>query len=144
MTRHGLTEPALSTVDCTGIQLGNEGIDIGTWEPSEREFERPTLPGEEHTEALKGRNWRDEMNAIALPFGNPEAIRLAQIGNAAYARARELGYSRMQSSRFADLAKREAADWESPAQVAARVVEPPHTPRGPGPGGGTPGAGVAA
>ena len=57
--RHGLTEPALSTVDCTGIQLGNEGIDISTWEPSEREPERPTLPGEEHTEALKGRTWRE-------------------------------------------------------------------------------------
>ena len=54
-----LTEPALSTVDCTGIQRGNEGIDIGTWEPSERAFERPTLPGEEHTEALKGRTWRE-------------------------------------------------------------------------------------
>ena len=83
------------------------------------------------------------MNAIALPFGNPEALRLAQLGNAAYARARELGYSRMQSSRYADLAKREGRPDESPAQVAVRVV-PPHTPRGPGPGGGTPGTGVAA
>lgn len=42
-----------------GIQRGNEGIDIGTWQPPEREFERPTLPGEEHTEALKGRTWRE-------------------------------------------------------------------------------------
>lgn len=41
------------------IQLGNEGIDIGTWEPTHREPERPTLPGEEHTEALKGRTWRE-------------------------------------------------------------------------------------
>lgn len=56
--RHGLTEPALSTVDCTGIQLGNEGIDIGTWAPP-GEPERPTLPGEEHTEALKERTWRE-------------------------------------------------------------------------------------
>ena len=84
------------------------------------------------------------MNAVAAPFGRPESIRLAQLGNAAYARALTLGYSHVQSSRFADLAKREAADWESPAQVAARVVEPPHTPRGPGPGGGTPTTGVAA
>lgn len=42
-----------------GIQRGNEGIDIGTWEPSEREPERPTLPGHEHTEALKERTWRE-------------------------------------------------------------------------------------
>lgn len=42
-----------------GIQRGNEGIDIGTWQPSQREFERPTLPGEEHTVALRGRTWRE-------------------------------------------------------------------------------------
>ena len=41
-----------------GIQLGNEGIDIGTWTPP-GEPERPTLPGCEHTEALKGRTWRE-------------------------------------------------------------------------------------
>ena len=41
-----------------GIQLGNEGIDIGTWTPP-GEPERPTLPGEEHTEALKERTWRE-------------------------------------------------------------------------------------
>ncbi len=82
------------------------------------------------------------MNAITVPFGNPTAIRLAQLGNAAYARARELGYTRMQSMRYADLAKREGADWETPDQVAARVVPTMHGPHGPG--GGTPGAGVAA
>lgn len=79
---------------------------------------------------------------LSAAFGNPIAIRLAQLGNAAYARARELGYTRMQSMRYADLAKREGADWESPDQVAARVVPPLHGPRGPG--GGTPGTGVAA
>ena len=84
------------------------------------------------------------MSAVmTASFGNPEALRLAQLGNAAYNRACELGYSRMQASRFADLAKREAQYFESPQQVAVRVVEPPHTPRGPGPGG-TPGTGVAA
>lgn len=82
------------------------------------------------------------MNAITVPFGNPTAIRLAQLGNAAYARARELGYTRMQSMRYADLAKREGRPDESPAQVAVRVVPPLDGPRGPG--GGTPGSGVAA
>ena len=55
--RHGLTEPALSTVDSTGIKLGNEGIDIGTWTPP-GEPERPTLPGCEHELPLKERTWR--------------------------------------------------------------------------------------
>ena len=41
-----------------GIQRVNEGIDIGTWEPSEREFECPTLPGEEHRAPLNERTWR--------------------------------------------------------------------------------------
>jgi len=79
---------------------------------------------------------------MTASFGNPEALRLAQLGNAAYARARELGYSRMQSMRYADLAKREGRPDESPAQVAVRVVPPLEGPRGPG--GGTPGTGVAA
>ena len=55
--RHGLTEPALSTVDCTGIQRGNEGIDIGTWTPP-GEPERPLLPGHEH-EMNKRRDWKE-------------------------------------------------------------------------------------
>lgn len=63
MTR--LTEPALSAVDCTGIQLGNEGIDISTWEPSEREFERPTLPGHEH-DPDPFLPWLTENRAIAF------------------------------------------------------------------------------
>lgn len=86
------------------------------------------------------------MSAVirSADFGNPEAIREAQIGTAAFRRAVGFGHSRMTALRLAQLAKREAADWESPQQVAARVVEPPHTPRGPGPGGGTPGTGVAA
>lgn len=84
------------------------------------------------------------MSAVLFPsFGDPDALREAKIGNAAYVRAREFGYSRMESRRLAALAKRLAVDWESPNQVAARVVEPPHTPRGPGPGG-KPGSGVAA
>lgn len=73
------------------------------------------------------------MNAIALPFGNPEAIRLAQIGNAAYARALTLGHSYMAASRYADTAKREAQEFETPHQVAVRVVPPLDGPRGPGP-----------
>ena len=55
--RHGLTEPALSTVDCTGIHLGNEGIDIGTWTPP-GEPERPTLPGHEH-EMNQRHGWKE-------------------------------------------------------------------------------------
>src|SRR5690606_4068485 len=85
------------------------------------------------------------MSAVLSPScGDHAAIRAAQAGNATYSRAREFGYSRPESRRLAALAKRLAADWESPHQVAARVVEPPHTPRGPGPGGGSPGTGVAA
>ena len=40
-----------------GIQLGNEGIDIGTWTPP-GEPERPTLPGHEH-EMNKRRDWKE-------------------------------------------------------------------------------------
>lgn len=82
------------------------------------------------------------MNAVSAPFGRPEAVRLAQLGNAAYARARNLGHSHMAAHRYADLAKREAQEFESPNQVAVRVVPPLDGPRGPG--GGTPGTGVAA
>ena len=79
---------------------------------------------------------------LSAAFGNPTAIRLAQLGNAAYARALSLGHNYMAAHQYADLAKREAQDFESPHQVAARVVPPLDGPRGPG--GGTPGAGVAA
>ena len=79
---------------------------------------------------------------LTAPFGNPAAIRLAQIGNAAYARALTLGHSYMQAGWYAHTAKLEAQDFETPHQVAARVVPPLDGPRGPG--GGTPGAGVAA
>lgn len=82
------------------------------------------------------------MNAVSAPFGRPEAVRLAQLGNAAYARARNLGHSHMAAHRYADTAKREAQDFETPHQVAARVVPLLDGPRGPG--GGTPGSGVAA
>lgn len=50
---------AASRLRDDGIQRGNEGIDIGTWEPTNREPERPTLPGCEHSEALKWRTWRE-------------------------------------------------------------------------------------
>lgn len=82
---------------------------------------------------------------LSHAFGNPAAIRLAQLGNAAYARALKLGHSAVAAHRYADLAKREAQDFETPNQVAVRVVPPLDGPRGPrGPGGGTPGPGVAA
>lgn len=79
---------------------------------------------------------------ITARFGSPESIRLAQLGNAAYARALKLGHSYVAAHRYADLAKREAQDFEAPHQVSVRVVPPLDGPRGPG--GGTPGAGVAA
>ena len=75
-------------------------------------------------------------------FGDPEAIRAAQVGNATYARARNFGHSHMAAHRYADTAKREAQDFETPRQVAARVVPPLDGPRGPG--GGSPGTGAAA
>ena len=74
------------------------------------------------------------MRSVTQPhaFGNPAAIRLAQLGNAAYARALELGHSYMAASRYADTAKREGREDEAPHQVAARVVPPLEGPRGPG------------
>lgn len=43
----------LEVVDSTGVQLGNEGIDIGVWAPP-GEPERAPLPGREH---LQGVEW---------------------------------------------------------------------------------------
>ena len=43
----------LTAVDSTGVQRGNEGIDIGVWTPP-GEPERAPLPGSEH---LQGVEW---------------------------------------------------------------------------------------
>lgn len=83
-------------------------------------------------------------SAITLPFGNPAAIRAAQVGNAAYALAVDMGHSSRVARALAVRAKRSDSGVGSPADVAARIVAPPQSPRGPGPGGGTPGAGIAA
>lgn len=65
------------------------------------------------------------MTALTFPaFGNPEAIRSAAVGNAAYNRAIKLGYSRVSAQNFSRIAKREAGEYESPAHVAMRVVLP--------------------
>lgn len=57
-------------------------------------------------------------------FGNPDAIRSAEIANAAYKRAIRLNYCHTSATQFARQAKREAGDMESPASVAMRVVIP--------------------
>ena len=77
-------------------------------------------------------------------FGDPEAIRAAQVGNATYSLAIDMGHSRRVARALADRAKRFDTGHGTASEVAARIVEPPHTPRGPGPGGGSPGTGVAA
>ena len=80
------------------------------------------------------------MSAVIAPaFGDPKAIRIAEIGNAAFSRALQLGYGRVVASTLAKRAKAEATDWETPREVALRVVPPKHAsatrrPLGPGPG----------
>lgn len=65
------------------------------------------------------------MSAVLSPsFGNRTALRKAAIGNAAYERAKLLGYCHTSAQQFARQAKRDAADSESPAHVAMRVVIP--------------------
>ncbi len=62
---------------------------------------------------------------IEMPrFGDPGAVRSAEVGNAAYNRAIKLGYSRVSALQFARVAKRDAGAMESAAQVALRVVIP--------------------
>ena len=79
------------------------------------------------------------MSAVLHPgFGDPEAIRSAAIGNAAYSRALQLGYGRVVAASLARRAKSEATDWETPREVALRIVPPKHAsatrrPMGPGP-----------
>lgn len=79
------------------------------------------------------------MNAVLTAgFGDGAAVRAAAIGNAAYERAVAFGYSATTAKQFARQAKREATDWESPAEVALRIVRPrmqSATRPGPGPGG---------
>lgn len=82
------------------------------------------------------------MSAVLHPgFGNPEAVRLAEVGNAAFDRALKLGYGRVVAQQFARVAKRDALPSESAGAVALRIVPPRQasaTMRGRGPyGGGT-------
>lgn len=80
------------------------------------------------------------MSAVLFPaFGNREAVRSAEVGNAAYNRAVDIGYSRLAAMQFARMAKKVAGPYETPAAVALRVVPPrQHSAmtRGPGPFGG--------
>lgn len=76
---------------------------------------------------------------LTIGFGDPVAIRSAAIGNAAFSRALQLGYGRVTAQQFSRVAKRDALDSETPAQVALRVVPPRQasaTVRGRGPFGG--------
>ena len=82
------------------------------------------------------------MSAVLHPgFGDPEAVRLAEVGNAAFARALKLGYGRVVAQQFARVAKRDALPSESAGAAALRIVPPRQasaTMRGRGPyGGGT-------
>jgi hypothetical protein len=81
------------------------------------------------------------MSAVIAPaFGNPTAVRTAEIGNAAYDRALKLGYGRVVAQSLARKAKAEATDWETPTEVAMRMVPPKShsaTVRGRGPYGGS-------
>lgn len=53
------TQPPLRAIE-GGLQLGNSDLaDSCQWAPSQREPERPLLPGCEHQAALAGRTWRD-------------------------------------------------------------------------------------
>lgn len=65
------------------------------------------------------------MSAVLSPgFGDPAAIRTAAIGNAAFSRAVKLGYGPITAQQFSRVAKRDALECETPAQVALRVVPP--------------------
>jgi len=80
------------------------------------------------------------MSAVLSPgFGDPEAIRSSQIGNATFNRALQLGYGKVVAQSLAKRAKQEAAQWETPREVALRMVPPKShsaTVRGRGPFGG--------
>jgi hypothetical protein len=72
-------------------------------------------------------------------FGNPAAVRSAEIGNASFHRALKLGYSQVTAQQFSRVAKRDALPTETPAAVALRIVPPRFhsaTLRGGGPRGG--------
>ncbi len=66
------------------------------------------------------------MSAVLHPgcFGDPAAVRLSQIGNAVFARAMNLGYGQVVARALANSAKRDAHDWETPKEVAMRLVLP--------------------
>mgnify|MGYP006961064179 FL=1 len=80
------------------------------------------------------------MSAVLHPgFGDPEAIRSSQIANATFNRAQQLGYGKVVAQSLARRAKQEAAQWETPREVAMRMVPlKTHsaTVRGRGPFGG--------
>jgi hypothetical protein len=61
---------------------------------------------------------------ISAPFGNPAAVRAAQAANAAFRRARELGYSNVAAREFANEARRDITPLESPETAAVRIVHP--------------------
>lgn len=61
---------------------------------------------------------------ITAAFGNPDAVRSAEIGNAAYERAEKLGYSRIAALQFSRMAKKLATAGETPNSIAMRVVRP--------------------
>lgn len=72
---------------------------------------------------------------VSAAFGNPEAIRQAAIGSAAYNRALNMGYGRTAARVLAGQAKRCAHPTESPEAVASRLVPVRGhviAPRGPG------------
>lgn len=65
------------------------------------------------------------MSAVIRPaFGDSGAIRSAEIGNATFARALRLGYGRVTAAALSRQAKAEAAQWETPSEVAMRLVRP--------------------
>lgn len=65
------------------------------------------------------------MTTIIRPkFGDAESTRSAMVGNATFARALRLGYGRITASALARQAKIEAAIWETPSEVAMRLVRP--------------------
>lgn len=79
------------------------------------------------------------MAAVLSPrFGDSAAVREAEVANATFQRALQLGYGRITAAALARQAKREALDCESPLQVALRVVPPKQAsvtrPMRPGPG----------
>ena len=63
------------------------------------------------------------MSAVIRPaFSDRGAIRSAEVANATFSRALQLGYGRVAAAALSRQAKAEAADWETPSEVAMRLV----------------------